>query len=58
MGEPPSEDGGSHDMVTSPFPARAETAVGGLGTVAGVTLADGVDAVPVPTALVAVTVNV
>ena len=44
--------------MTSPFPARAETAVGGLGTVAGVTLAEGDDAAPVPTAFVAVTVKV
>ena len=40
------------------LPGAAVTAVGAPGTVAGVTAADAADAGPVPTALVAVTVNV
>ncbi|MBK6602781.1 MAG: hypothetical protein IPG28_14835 [Betaproteobacteria bacterium] len=40
------------------MPRVAVTAVGAPGTVAGVTAADAADAGPVPTALVAVTVNV
>ena len=44
--------------VACALPAVAETLVGAPGTVAGVTELDGVDAGPVPAALVAVTVNV
>jgi hypothetical protein len=40
------------------FPATAVTAVGGFGGGLGVMLFDATDAGPVPTALVAVTVNV
>ena len=40
------------------LPAIAETAVGALGTVAGVTLLEALDAAPVPALLVAVTVKV
>jgi hypothetical protein len=40
------------------LPRVAVTAVGAPGTVAGVTAADAADAGPLPTALVAVTVNV
>lgn len=58
MGEPPSEAGGSHDKVTSPSPASAEIAVGGPGTLAGVTLFETADAGLVPIAFVAVTVKV
>ena len=58
MGEPPVDDGASQDTVTRPSPATADGTVGADGTVAGVTAVDGVDAGPVPIALVAVTVNV
>jgi hypothetical protein len=40
------------------LPALAETAVGAPGTVAGVTALDELLAVPLPTALVATTLNV
>jgi hypothetical protein len=40
------------------LPATTETAVGAPGTVAGVTELEGLDAVLVPTAFVAVTVKV
>ena len=60
-GEPPLLAGGVHDNVACPFPAIAPTPVGAPGTVGaddGVTLFDDADAGPVPTALVAFTVNV
>jgi hypothetical protein len=46
--------------VTTAFdePATAETVVGAVGTPAGVTAADAVEALPVPAALVAFTVNI
>ena len=56
-GDPPSEEGGDHE---SPIPLSSTVAArlrGALGWVDNVTEFDGVDAVPVPTALVAVTVK-
>src|SRR6188472_2496104 len=55
MGLPPSA-GAVHVTVAEPLPARADTPIGAAGAVApaGTTAFDGVDAGPVPTALVAV----
>lgn len=58
IAEPPLLDGAVHDTLAWPSPAVPVTAVGAPGTVAGVTADDADDAVPVPAALVAVTVNV
>jgi hypothetical protein len=58
MALPPSLLGPVKLTVAWAFPGAAVTAVGAPGTVAGVTAADATDAGPVPTALVAVTVNV
>jgi hypothetical protein len=56
--EPPVEAGGVNVTVACEIPPVAAPIVGGPGTAAGVTLFDGGDAGPVPTAFVAVTVNV
>jgi hypothetical protein len=45
-------------MDACALPALAETAAGAPGTVAGVTAVDELLAVPLPTALVATTLNV
>ncbi len=60
MALPPLEAGAVQLTVACPLPGVAVTAVGAPGTVEllGVTLFDGADAGPVPTAFVAVTVNV
>ena len=58
MGLPPFEAGGVKVTVACAFPAVAVTPVGAPGTVAGVTLFEGLDGGPVPSALVAVTVKV
>ena len=55
---PPVLEGAVHDMVACPSPGVPDTAVGAPGTANGVTAADADDTAPVPTALVAVTVNV
>jgi hypothetical protein len=55
---PPSETGAAHDTVACASPATAVTAVGAPGTVAGVTGVEAPEASPVPTVLLAVTVNV
>ena len=56
---PPLEVGAVHATVACALPVVASTLVGTPGTVAtGVTAADADDAVPVPIAFVAVTVNV
>jgi hypothetical protein len=57
IGEPPSA-GALNAIVISALPAMAEPMIGASGTVIGVTLFDGADAGLVPTAFVAVTVNV
>ena len=57
---PPSLAGAAKLTVTLEFPRVAVTIPGASGTVAGVTgvtLPDAADAAPVPTLLVAVTVN-
>ena len=56
--EPPFETGGVNATVACPLPAVAVPIVGPPGTAAGVTLFEAADAGPVPTALVAFTVNV
>src|SRR6187401_2214741 len=68
---PPGDDVTVYDVTGEPFdkggvkatpacvlPAAATTVVGAPGTPAGVTLFDGADAGPAPTALVAETVKV
>ena len=62
MGLPPFDEGGVKLTVACALPAVAVPIVGAPGTVAvlaaGVTWLEGPDCGPVPTALVAVTVNV
>jgi len=58
MFEPPLLPDGVNVIVACPFPAVALTPVGASGIVAGVTELDALEAVLVPTAFVAVTVNV
>ena len=58
IGEPPSLSGAVHDTTAWAFPAVAATAVGAPGTVLGVVALLASDSGEVPTALVAVTVNV
>ena len=57
IAEPASEAGPVKVTVAWALPAVAVPIVGAPGTVAGVTLLDGAEAAPVPTALVAVTVK-
>jgi len=57
IAEPPVEAGGVNATVACALPAVAVPIVGGPGTAPGVTLFEGGDAGPVPTALVAVTVK-
>jgi hypothetical protein len=56
----PPLEGAVQVTVADPLPAVAVTPVGAAGTVGatGVTAFDGAEAEPVPTAFVAVTVNV
>jgi hypothetical protein len=56
--EPPSLAGAVHDTTACALPAVAVTPVGVPGSVLRVTAAEAADAADVPTALVAVTVNV
>jgi hypothetical protein len=58
MAEPPLLTGAVKETVASPLPLTAVTLVGAPGTVAGTTELLVADGVPVPTALVAVTVKV
>ena len=61
MGLPPLEAGGVKMTIACAFPAIAATPVGAPGTVitsTGVTPLDGLEAGPIPTALVALTVKV
>jgi hypothetical protein len=58
---PPFDAGADHDNTTCPLPAVPLTPVGAPGTVAGaegVTADEAADCTPVPTALIAATVNV
>jgi hypothetical protein len=58
IGLPPLNAGADHASSALSFPTAPARFVGASGTVAGVTEFDATDAVLVPTALVAVTVNV
>jgi hypothetical protein len=58
IGLPPFEAGGEKLTVACPSPATAVTFDGASGKVAGTTALDGAELAPVPTAFVAVTVNV
>jgi hypothetical protein len=58
MALPPFEAGAVKLTVVCALPAVAVTFVGAPGTAAGLTWFEGLDAAPVPTELVAVTVNV
>ena len=58
IGVPPLEAGGVNATVACALPAVATTLVGAPGNAAGVTLFEGAEAGPVPTALVAATVKV
>jgi hypothetical protein len=58
IADPPFDAGGVNEIVACPFPETALTAVGALGTVAGVTEFEVADTELVPTLFVAVTVNV
>jgi len=60
IGDPPLLTGGPKPTTTRPFPAVATGDIGEPGGVtsgAGVTLLEGAEGAPVPTMLVAVTVN-
>ena len=58
IAEPPLLEGAVQLIDAEAFPPVAFTLVGAPGTVAGVTAFDALEAGPVPTPLVAVTVNV
>jgi hypothetical protein len=58
MALPPLDSGAVQETRAEALAGVATTPVGGSGTVAGVTGDDGVEAGPVPTAFVAVTVKV
>jgi hypothetical protein len=58
IADPPLLAGAVNEIVAEPFPATALTDVGVPGTVDGVTEFVALDAVLVPLAFVAVTVNV
>ena len=56
--EPPLDEGAVQVITYCLSPAIAITPVGALGTVAGVTVFEGVEAGPVPAAFAAVTMKV
>jgi len=58
IAEPPFDAGAVKATLAAALPAVAVPIVGAPGTVAGVTLFDAADALPVPTLLVAATVKV
>jgi hypothetical protein len=58
MAEPPLFDGAVHVTAADELPAVAVPMVGAPGVVYGVTKFDADDAVPVPAAFVAATLNV
>jgi len=58
MALPPFDAGAVKDIVACALPAMAVPIVGEPGVVAGVTLLDAAEAVPVPRVLVAFTVKV
>ena len=58
MAEPPVLDGAFQVSFTEPLPAVGVTAVGGPGTLRGVTMLETGEGEPVPIELVAATVKV
>ena len=58
IGDPPLETGAVNETVACALPGVATPMMGAPGTVEGVTLLEGGEAGPVPTPVVAVTVNV
>jgi len=58
MAELPVDEGAVQDTTTCAFPDVPDTPVGAPGTAAGVIAEEAVDADPVPTVFVALTVNV
>ena len=54
---PPSDAGAVHETTASALPPVADTPIGAPGKDAGITTLEAVDADPVPTLLVADTVN-
>ena len=58
MAELPVDEGAVQDTTTCTFPDVPDTPVGAPGTAAGVIAEEAVDADPVPTVFVALTVNV
>ena len=58
IAEPPLEAGAVKLTTACAFPAVADTPVGAPGLVAGVIVFEAAEGGPVPTVLVAVTVNV
>jgi hypothetical protein len=58
IGLPPFDVGAVHDNATWPSPGDPVTPVGAPGTPTGVTAAEASESAPVPTALIAATVNV
>jgi len=58
MAELPVDEGADQDTTTCAFPDVPDTPVGAPGTAAGVIAEEAVDADPVPTVFVALTVNV
>ena len=57
IADPPVDDGALHVTVACVLPAVEETLIGAAGIVAGVMALDGMDAVPLPTLFIAMTVN-
>jgi hypothetical protein len=57
-GDPPLLAGGPNETVACPLSAVASTLCGAPGVVAGMTVFDGTDANPIPSRLLAITVNV
>ena len=58
MAEPPSPTGAVQNNVTCALPLTPDTPVGGSAKVAGVTPLDALESAPVPTLLIAATLNV
>ena len=56
--DPPVDEGTNHETTAERYPLVAETLVGTPGNVYGVAALDALDALLVPAAFVAVTVNV
>jgi hypothetical protein len=57
IADPPSEDGAVQVTVAEALPGVTVRMVGGSGTVAGVTVFEGLEAAPTPTTLAALTLK-